>query len=140
MGQVPRVSAGLPCLGLVVFHRRMGVDVRRAHNDLAGSSVAIITSFVRVLLVFIAVATWEAFAEARNIVEEEAGHIIADRRVFPKSHSKRPGARVPSTKRLSLVRLSKDKTHADEVLDRSVGKGCCDRRACNYVQPGVKHK
>lgn len=60
----------------------MGVDVRRAHNDLAGSSVAIITSFMRVLLVFIAVATWEAFAEARNIVEEEAGHIIADRRVF----------------------------------------------------------
>ena len=87
----------------------MGVDVRRAHNDLAGFSVAIITSFIRVLLIYIAVATWEAFAEARNIVEEEAGHIIAARRVLPKSHSKRPGARVPSTKRLSLGRLGGSK-------------------------------
>ena len=44
----------------------MGVDVRRAHNDLAGFSVAIISVVYAVLLVFIAVATWDSFAEAQN--------------------------------------------------------------------------
>src|SRR5215469_12260472 len=66
---------GLACLGLVVFNRLVGVDVRRTHNDLAGFSVAIISVVYAVLLAFIAVATWESFAEAEKIVEEEAGYI-----------------------------------------------------------------
>jgi hypothetical protein len=77
---------GLACLGLFAFHRLVHLDVRRAHNDLAGFSVAIISVVYAVLLAFIAVATWEAFAEAQKIVEEEAGYIgnlYRDTKGFP---------------------------------------------------------
>jgi Protein of unknown function (DUF4239) len=79
-------AMALACLGLAVFHRLVHVDVRRAHNDLAGFSVAIISVVYAVLLAFIAVATWESFAEAEKIVEEEAGYIgnlYRDTRGFP---------------------------------------------------------
>jgi hypothetical protein len=66
---------GLACLGLTIFHRLVHVEVRRAHNDLAGFTIAIISVVYAVLLAFIAVATWEAFAEAERIVQEEAGYI-----------------------------------------------------------------
>ena len=66
---------GLACLGLAVFHRLVHVEVRRAHNDLAGFSIAIISVVYAVLLAFIAVATWESFADAERIVQEEAGYI-----------------------------------------------------------------
>ncbi|HTQ34650.1 MAG TPA: hypothetical protein VMI30_10790 [Stellaceae bacterium] len=66
---------GLACLGLTIFHRLVHVEVRRAHNDLAGFSIAIISVVYAVLLAFIAVATWEAFADAERIVQEEAGYI-----------------------------------------------------------------
>src|SRR5215472_11499279 len=65
----------LACLGLALFHRLVHVEVRRAHNDLAGFSIAIISVVYAVLLAFIAVATWESFAEAARIVQEEAGYI-----------------------------------------------------------------
>jgi hypothetical protein len=65
----------LACLGLAIFHRLVHVEVRRAHNDLAGFSIAIISVVYAVLLAFIAVATWESFAEAARIVQEEAGYI-----------------------------------------------------------------
>lgn len=73
-------------LASVFFHRLVHVDVRRAHNDLAGFSVAIISVVYAVLLAFIAVATWEAFAEAQKIVEEEAGYVgnlYRDTKGFP---------------------------------------------------------
>ena len=66
---------GLACLGLAIAHRLVHVEVRRAHNDLAGFTIAIISVVYAVLLAFIAVATWEAFAEAERIVQEEAGYI-----------------------------------------------------------------
>ena len=34
--------ASTACVGLVVFHRLVHVDLRRAHNDLAGFTIAII--------------------------------------------------------------------------------------------------
>lgn len=68
-------ATGLACLGLIVFHRLVHVEVRRAHNDLAGFSIAIISVVYAVLLAFIAVATWESFAEAERIVQAEAGYI-----------------------------------------------------------------
>ena len=49
--------------------------VRRAHNDLAGFSIAIISVVYAVLLAFIAVATWESFSSAETIVQAEAGYI-----------------------------------------------------------------
>lgn len=62
-------------LGLAVFHPFVDVEVRRSHNDLAGFSIAIISVVYAVLLAFIAVATWEAFSSAENVVQEEAGYI-----------------------------------------------------------------
>jgi len=79
-------SVVVACLGLAVFHRFVHVDVRRAHNDLAGFSIAIISVVYAVLLAFIAVATWEAFAAADTIAQTEAGDIgnlYRDTRGFP---------------------------------------------------------
>jgi hypothetical protein len=71
---------------LAIFHPLVDVKVRRAHNDLAGFSIAIISLVYTVLLAFIAVATWEAFASADALVQEEAGYIgnlHRDTRGFP---------------------------------------------------------
>jgi hypothetical protein len=78
----------LACLGLAIFHPLVDVRVRRTHNDLAGFSIAIISLVYTVLLAFIAVATWEAFASADALVQEEAGYIgnlHRDTRGFPDS-------------------------------------------------------
>jgi hypothetical protein len=63
------------CLGLAVFHRLVRVDVRRAHNDLAGFTVAIISVVYAVLLAFIAIATWQSFTAADEIVQTEADYV-----------------------------------------------------------------
>lgn len=65
----------LACLGLAVFNPFVDIKVRRAHNDLAGFSIAIISVVYAVLLAFIAVATWEAFSSAENVVQAEAGFV-----------------------------------------------------------------
>jgi hypothetical protein len=77
----------LACVGLAIFHRFVHVDTRRAHNDVAGFTIAIISVVYAVLLAFIAVATWESFATADAIVENEAGYIgdlYRDTQGFPK--------------------------------------------------------
>jgi len=66
---------GLSCLGLAVFHRLVHVELRRAHNDLAGFTVAIISVTYAVLLAFIAIATWESFTRAQDIVQIEADYV-----------------------------------------------------------------
>jgi hypothetical protein len=63
------------CAGLLIFHRLVDVDVRRAHNDLAGFSIAIISVLYAVLLAFIAIATWESFSKASDIVENESDYV-----------------------------------------------------------------
>jgi len=76
----------LACLGLALFHPFVDVRVRRAHNDLAGFSIAIISVVYAVLLAFIAVATWESFSSAEAIVQAEAGYIgnlYRDTKGFP---------------------------------------------------------
>ena len=81
-------AAALACLGLAAFHRFVHVDVRRAHNDLAGFTIAIISVVYAVLLAFIAVATWESFATAETIVQTEAsfiGNLYRDTEGFPDS-------------------------------------------------------
>jgi hypothetical protein len=60
------------CLGLVVFHRLVHVEVRRAHNELTGFTVAVISVTYAVLLAFIAIATWESFTSSEDIVDREA--------------------------------------------------------------------
>jgi hypothetical protein len=97
-------AAALACLGLAVFHRFIHVDVRRAHNDLAGFCIAIISVVYAVLLAFIAVATWEAFAAADTIAQTEAGDIgnlYRDTRGFPPELGER--MRVELRRYLGLV-------------------------------------
>jgi hypothetical protein len=60
------------CGGLLVFHRLVHVSVRKAHNDLAGFTIAVIGVLYAVLLAFIAIATWESFSKASDIVENES--------------------------------------------------------------------
>jgi hypothetical protein len=61
--------------GLVVFHALVPLDVRRAHNDIVGFTIAIVGVVYAVLLAFIAVATWETYAKADDIVENEANRL-----------------------------------------------------------------
>lgn len=85
-------AAAFACLGLSVCHRLVRIEVRRAHNDLAGFSIAIISVVYAVLLAFIAVATWESFAAADNVVQAEAGYVgnlYRDTRGFPQAIGER---------------------------------------------------
>src|SRR5580704_930068 len=61
--------------GLLIFHRLVHVGLRRAHNDLAGFTIAIISVLYAVLLAFIAIATWESFSKASDIVESESDYV-----------------------------------------------------------------
>ena len=62
------------CVGLLIFHRLVHVKVRRAHNDVAGFTFAIVGVLYAVLLAFIAIATWESFSRASDIVENESDY------------------------------------------------------------------
>jgi hypothetical protein len=67
--------------GLVIFHRYVSIDVRRAHNDVAGFIISVVGVIYAVLLAFIAVAVWADFNKAEGIVEREAslaGDIFVD--------------------------------------------------------------
>lgn len=78
----------LACMGLFLFHRMIHIDVRRAHNDLTGFTVAVISVTYAVLLAFIAIATWESFANAETVVDREAdcvGSIYRDTQGLPAS-------------------------------------------------------
>ena len=83
--------AASSCLGLFVFNRLVHVNLRRAHNDLAGFTIAIISVLYAVLLAFIAIATWESFSKASDIVEDEsdyAGDIYLDTQGLPPAKGK----------------------------------------------------
>lgn len=82
------LSTVVACSGLLIFHRLVHVDVRKAHNDLAGFTLAVVGVLYAVLLAFIAIATWEAFSKASDIVESEsdyAGEIYFDTRGLPQA-------------------------------------------------------
>jgi hypothetical protein len=64
------------------------VSIRKAHNDLAGFTIAVIGVLYAVLLAFIAIATWESFSKASDIVENEsdfAGGIYLDTQGLPQA-------------------------------------------------------
>jgi hypothetical protein len=69
------LAAGGAGLGLVIIHQLVHIDIRRAHNELAGFLVAVISVTYAVLLAFIAVATWESFSHAQDIVDGEADYV-----------------------------------------------------------------
>jgi hypothetical protein len=77
---------GAACAGLFVFHRLVHLEVRRAHNELTGFTVAVISVTYAVLLAFIAIATWESFSHSEQIVDREAdcvGSIYRDTQGLP---------------------------------------------------------
>lgn len=77
---------GIACIGLVVFHSLVHVEVRRAHNELTGFALAVISVTYAVLLAFIAIATWESFTRSEGIVDKEAdcvGSIYRDTQGLP---------------------------------------------------------
>jgi hypothetical protein len=63
------------CAGLFIFHRLVHLEMRRAHNELTGFALAVISVTYAVLLAFIAIATWESFSEAGQIVNSEADYV-----------------------------------------------------------------
>jgi len=69
------LAAGGAGIGLVIVHYLVHIDLRRAHNELAGFLVAVISVTYAVLLAFIAVATWESFSHAQDIVDNEADYV-----------------------------------------------------------------
>jgi ABC-type branched-subunit amino acid transport system permease subunit len=69
------IFTGGACAGLVVFHNAVHLELRKAHNELAGFTVAIIAVVYAVLLAFIAIATWESFTNAEEIVQSEADYV-----------------------------------------------------------------
>ncbi len=84
-------STVLACSGLLIFHRLVHVKLRRAHNDLAGFTIAVIGVLYAVLLAFIAIATWESFSKASDIIEAEsdyAGGIYLDTQGLPEAKAK----------------------------------------------------
>jgi hypothetical protein len=67
--------SGAACVGLLIFQWAVHVELRKAHNELAGFTVAIISVVYAVLLAFIAIATWESFIGAEEIVQSEADFV-----------------------------------------------------------------
>lgn len=77
---------GAACIGLTIFHRLVHVELRRAHNELTGFTVAVISVTYAVLLAFIAIATWESFSRSEGIIDREAdcvGSIYRDTQGLP---------------------------------------------------------
>jgi hypothetical protein len=67
--------AGSACAGLCIFHRLVHLETRRAHNELTGFALAVISVTYAVLLAFIAIATWESFSAAGQVVNSEADYV-----------------------------------------------------------------
>ena len=64
----------ISCIGLVIIHHLVPLNIRRSHNDLVGFTIAVVGVVFAVLLAFIAVTTWETFRKGDNVVGSEASY------------------------------------------------------------------
>jgi Protein of unknown function (DUF4239) len=81
-------GASLSATGLLCAHRILPSSVRREHNDVSGFILAIVGVIYAVLLAFIAVAVWQSYGEAENLVQTEAnvaGDLYRDTVAFPEA-------------------------------------------------------
>ena len=79
------------CGELLLFHRLVHVKLRRAHNDLAGFTIAVIGVLYAVLLAFIAIATWESFSRRLILLRlnpDYAGGIYLNTQGLPEAKGK----------------------------------------------------
>ena len=67
------VAGSLLLLGL--FHRFLPLELRSAHNDVAGFTIAIVGVIYAVLLAFIAVSAWESHGKAQEVVQTEVNMV-----------------------------------------------------------------
>ncbi len=75
---VTMVAAGLLSAGsLLAVHRLIPHHLRSLHNDIAGFVLAIVGVIYAVLLAFIAIAVWENYTAADNLVQTEA-NLVGD--------------------------------------------------------------
>ncbi len=72
IGAVVGMSVALSVFGLILVHLSVPHPIRRAHNEVAGFTIAVIGVIYAVLLAFIAVAVWEDFRKADALVQTEA--------------------------------------------------------------------
>jgi hypothetical protein len=82
------IGASLSAAGLLCAHRILPASVRREHNDVSGFILAIVGVIYAVLLAFVAVAVWQSYGEAENLVQTEAnlaGDLYRDTVVFPEA-------------------------------------------------------
>jgi hypothetical protein len=66
------LAAGFSVGTLLLMHRFISHPLRSQHNDVAGFVLAIVGVIYAVLLAFIAIAVWESYAAADNLVQTEA--------------------------------------------------------------------
>jgi hypothetical protein len=96
-------------IALVVFavvHQNVPVEVREAHNDVAGFIYAILGVLVTVLLAFVVVAVWQRFDDASATAQREANAVIGIYDLAP---------RVPEPIRGTLDNLTL--AYAQDVID-----------------------
>lgn len=72
VGALVGISAALSVFGLALAHVCVPHSIRSAHNEVAGSAIAVVGVVYAVLLAFIAVAVWEDFDKADALVQTEA--------------------------------------------------------------------
>jgi hypothetical protein len=70
-------GAGVSVILLLLAHRLLPHQLRRSHNDVSGFILAIVGTIYAVLLAFIAVAVWQNFGQADNLVQSEA-NLVGD--------------------------------------------------------------
>ncbi len=76
----------LAVAGVLVARRRVGVDVLKLNNEVAGFIYAVIGVLYAVLLGFTAIIVWERFENAQEGVDQEANalaDLYRDAQVFP---------------------------------------------------------
>src|SRR5215204_3054075 len=72
---VVAVSVLIAVVGLTLVQRRVPLQLRKEHNDVAGFIYAVLGVIYAVLIALVVIAVWEDFAAARDTVEREASEL-----------------------------------------------------------------
>ena len=70
---VVAIGVGISVVGLLVTVRTVPLLVRKSHNENVGFVIAVVGVIYAVVLAFIAIAVWETYDHADELVQREAG-------------------------------------------------------------------